>query len=233
MNLQETDTIFTRGVYGKGSPETNRNNVYIAAGGTGIAAALSLAEKLSLDKKKVHTFYGMSSRGQTILEEDFLKFGSFTAVEDNGIPCRVVDTLKDELTAANGEAALYAVGPVPFMEKAAETFIECGGLEKDVFLSIETSVRCGIGLCGECECGGHLTCREGTFFSLAWLNSKNINFKELFPITNREKSQLPGQSASLIANPGRKQNLKRQKQPERLPGNDQISIKFISGENYA
>ncbi len=181
MNLQETDTIFTRGVYGKGSPETNRKNVYIAAGGTGIAAALSLAEKLSLDKKKVHTFYGMSSRGQTILEEDFLKFGSFTAVEDNGIPCRVVDTLKDELTAANGEAALYAVGPVPFMEKAAETFIECGGLEKDVFLSIETSVRCGIGLCGECECGGHLTCREGTFFSLAWLNSRNINFKELFP----------------------------------------------------
>jgi len=183
MNLNENDTIFVRGVYGKDSPGTDKQTVYIAAGGTGLAVALGLAEKLFRQGKKVHTFYGMSRASQIVLEKDFLKFGSFTAIADEGIPGRAVDVLKESFPASGEEAALYTIGPLPFMRKATEAFINSSrnwaGTEKDVFLSIETPTRCGVGLCGECECGGHLTCREGTFFSLAWLNGKNINLEEL------------------------------------------------------
>ncbi|MCK5198781.1 MAG: dihydroorotate dehydrogenase, partial [Spirochaetales bacterium] len=183
MNLKENDSIFVRGVYGRDSPGTNRDTVYIAAGGTGLAVALGLAEKLFLEGKKVHTFYGMSSPGQSVLEKDFLQWGSFTAASDESIPGRVIDILKEKLSTNNEESALYTIGPLPFMRKAADEFISCsqrwGGRSEDVFLSIETPTRCGVGLCGECECGGHLTCREGTFFSLSWLNRKNINPREL------------------------------------------------------
>lgn len=183
MNLNENDTIFVRGVYGKDSPDTNQETVFIAAGGTGLAVALSLAEKMFREGKKVDTFYGMSSSGQIVQEGDFLQWGSFTAVPDEGIPGRVIGILKEKLSTNMKQGALYTIGPLPFMRKAAETFISCsqrwGGKLEDVFLSIETPTRCGVGLCGECECGGHLTCREGTFFSLAWLNKKNINFEEV------------------------------------------------------
>ena len=179
MDLKEKDTIFVRGVYGRDSPDTNKDTVYIAAGGTGLAVALGLAEKLFRNGKKVHTCYGMSLPGQSVMDEDFLQWGSFTAVADDCIPGRVIDIQKEKLARDNGEYSLYTIGPMAFMKKAAESFIETGGKAEDIFLSIETPTRCGVGLCGECECGGHLTCREGTFFSLAWLNKKNINLEEL------------------------------------------------------
>ena len=179
MKLKENDTIFVRGVYGKDSPGTDKDTVYIAAGGTGLAVTLRLAEKLFREGKKVHIFYGMSNPGQIVKEKDFLDFGSFTAVADKGIPGRVVDLLQEKLSTVVEEGSLYTIGPLPFMRKASEMFIRTKGKEEDVFLSIETPTRCGVGLCGECECGGHLTCGEGTFFSLSWLNNKNINLEEL------------------------------------------------------
>lgn len=180
MDLTEDDNIWVRGVYGKDSPDTDKNKVYISAGGTGLAVALPLAEKLFRQGKEVHTFYGMSRSGQIVLEKDFLKYGSFTAVADQGRPGRVLDILKEKLAADKEECAHYTMGPLPFMRKAADLFTGNGGKEEDLFLSIETPTRCGVGLCGECECGGHLTCREGTFFSLAWLNKRNINPEKLF-----------------------------------------------------
>ena len=181
MNLKQNDTIFVRGIYGRDSPETAEETVYIAAGGTGLAVALGLAEKLFHQGKNVHTFYGMSSQGQMVLEKDFLKWGSFTAAADEGIPGRVIDVIREKLSTADKAGSLYAIGPLPFMRKVSETFINqrWGGRLEDVFLSIETPTRCGVGLCGECECGGHLTCREGTFFSLSWINKNNINLEEL------------------------------------------------------
>lgn len=180
MELKQNDSIFVRGVYGKESPETDKDTVHIVAGGTGLAVALGLAEKMFLLGKKVHTFYGMSSSGQVVLKDDFLKWGSFTPVADDGVPGRIIDTFKEKLITNNTESALFTIGAVPFMTKAAEVFTGTkvanrAGRVEDIFLSIETPTRCGVGLCGECECGGHLTCREGTFFSLSWLNNMNIN----------------------------------------------------------
>ena len=102
-----------------------------------------------------------------------------------GVPGRILNSLKGKLSLSHREEgrggnAMYTIGALPFMRKASEIFTATNyGSSKDVFLSIETATRCGVGLCGECECGGHLTCREGTFFSLDYLNSKKINLDEL------------------------------------------------------
>jgi len=58
-------------------------------------------------------------------------------------------------------------------------FIAAGGLGEDVYLSVETPTRCGVGLCGECECGGHLTCREGTFFTYSYLKGLSPDIGDL------------------------------------------------------
>ena len=198
MELKKGMRIFVRGIYGKHSPDTDRNTVLIAAGGTGLAAALKLAENHHKKGKKVHTYYGMSLPGQEVMEERFLEWGTFTAAADEGVPGRVIDMMacrigkpfgKQKQTPGNNSkqnldcistenCALYTIGPAPFMKKAAVSFIKAGGKKEDTFLSIETPTRCGIGLCGECECGGRLTCREGAFFSLDYLNMNSIKWED-------------------------------------------------------
>ena len=61
------------------------------------------------------------------------------------------------------------------MKKAALLLQEMGAESNHIFLSIETNTMCGLGLCGECQCGGRLTCKEGTFFSMVFLNEQGID----------------------------------------------------------
>ncbi len=180
LKLKKGALIFTRGTYGKESPDTDRKTVLIAAGGTGLATALELGKKMSAEGKAVHSFYGMSSPGQEVLAHDFLALGTFHAEADEGIPGRVLLTMISTLEENSPEdCALYTIGPLPFMEKAAEEFIAAGGRSEEVYLSVETPTRCGVGLCGECECGGHLTCREGTFFTYGYLKNLSPDIGDL------------------------------------------------------
>jgi len=77
MKLEKEALIFTRGSYGKESPDTDKKTVLIAAGGTGLATSLKLGEKMNGEGKTVHNFYGMSIPGQEALEKDFKALGTF------------------------------------------------------------------------------------------------------------------------------------------------------------
>jgi len=35
------------------------------------------------------------------------------------------------------------------------------------YVSLERNMRCGVGLCGHCQLGGELLCRDGPVYSLA------------------------------------------------------------------
>ena len=51
------------------------------------------------------------------------------------------------------------------MEIAAKKLSELGQSKDKIMLSMEKNTMCGIGMCGECVCGGKLPCKEGTFFT--------------------------------------------------------------------
>ena len=178
LDLKEGDELYIRGVYGGKAPVCGKRKAWIAAGGTGIAVAPKLAETLAGEGRTVHTFYGAAEPGQDVLREELEKWGSYHAVTDNGTPGRAVHEMmkraRDEVT----ESALYTVGPVRFMKLAADEFLRAGGDPASAFVSIETMTRCGIGLCGECVCGGRLTCREGTFFSVDYLQDRGIDITD-------------------------------------------------------
>jgi len=75
--------------------------------------------------------------------------------------------------------ALYTIGPPDFMRRAVEAAESLGKRGDDIYLSVETATHCGVGLCGECECGGRLTCQEGTFFTKEFLDRKGIGIADL------------------------------------------------------
>ena len=106
------------------------------------------------------------------LFEDYLKEHSscYTVIPDDGKPGRVLDSIAEH---AEGKKKLraYLVGPEKFMAAAAGILARCGVEDSDIYLSLERSTLCGIGLCGECVCGDRLTCQWGTFQSYEYILS--------------------------------------------------------------
>lgn len=177
FEAKEGDELMIRGVYGADAPDSEKPEAYIVAGGTGIAVVPGLAEKLYDQGKKIHIYHGISHESHIVLDDIFKQYGIYHPVIDNGTPGRVLHKMKNNLINSKN-ICFYNIGPVVFMKKAMEIEEETGADPKDVFSSLETNCMCGIGMCGECETGGKLVCDEGSFYSLDFLKSKNIDISE-------------------------------------------------------
>jgi NAD(P)H-flavin reductase len=66
-------------------------------------------------------------------------------------------------------AVALVVGPEIMMRFAAEALIARGLAPDDIWLSMERTMRCGIGLCGHCQLGPTLICRDGPVYRWPYL----------------------------------------------------------------
>jgi len=115
-------------------------------------------------------YYGTSADGaaEVPLKKELESCGSFTAAADEGISGRILDIFAEKEPDLS-DAAIFIVGPENFMFRAAE-MAGCSGADTGaIMLSMERPSMCGVGMCGECACGDHLTCQYGTFVSYAFL----------------------------------------------------------------
>ena len=176
FSLKEGDTVYVRGLYGKSiQPPPADCDVLVIAGGSGVAVVPSLCRLID-DPSRIDILVGTSASAQgcdgKALFEDYLKehSSSYTVIPDDGKPGRVLDSIAEH---AEGKKKLraYLVGPEKFMAAAAGILARCGVEDSDIYLSLERSTLCGIGLCGECVCGDRLTCQWGTFQSYEYILS--------------------------------------------------------------
>ena len=132
-----------------------------------------LAEELKKDGTVMSFLVGTSVDGNKgILESELSRFGSYKAISDSGKPGRVLDYLPEEIESTGKDGVYYLIGPEIFM-KIASSVLKNSGIESDrILLSMERNTMCGIGLCGECSCGGHLECQWGTFMTLSFLEKE-------------------------------------------------------------
>ncbi|MFH1565313.1 MAG: dihydroorotate dehydrogenase [bacterium] len=181
FELKEGDEMMIRGVYGADAPNSEKKNVCIIAGGTSIAIIPKLVEKLSEQGKKITVYYGTVSEDQIVFKEEIEKFAKYISVIDNDVVARVLNVAKEDLKKEDSleDFCFYNVGPTAFIKAAMDIEKNLGGDIKDIFACVETNNMCGMGVCGECECGGILTCQEGTFFNMDFLESKNIDIIKL------------------------------------------------------
>lgn len=73
--------------------------------------------------------------------------------------------------APHGDDNTYAIvcGP-PIMIKFTLPVLEnLGYNKKNIILSLENRMKCGIGMCGRCNVGRHFVCKDGPVFTLAQL----------------------------------------------------------------
>jgi anaerobic sulfite reductase subunit B len=61
----------------------------------------------------------------------------------------------------------FVCGPEVMIHFTVEALREAGVPDERIFLSLERDMRCGIGLCGHCQLGPTLVCRDGPVYSQA------------------------------------------------------------------
>jgi NAD(P)H-flavin reductase len=62
------------------------------------------------------------------------------------------------------EAVAFIVGPEIMMLFTARALIDRGLPPEQIWISMERTMRCGVGLCGHCQLGPTLICRDGPVY---------------------------------------------------------------------
>ena len=175
FDLKVGDEVYTRGLSGKPMVYKKTKRALLIGGGTGSAVLPLIGEMLEKDGTEMDIRVGVVAKDKEKepLEDVLSSYGRVMFVADDGKPGRVLDTIRPE--DISGDTACYIVGPGKMMQKAAELLSSMGKSDDSIYLSMEKNTMCGIGMCGECVCGGHLPCKEGTFFT--WKTLKENNAK--------------------------------------------------------
>ena len=72
--------------------------------------------------------------------------------------------------AASGDTYAIVCGP-PMMIKFTQPVLDNLGYKHDhIIMSLENRMKCGIGMCGRCNIGKELVCKDGPVFTLAQIN---------------------------------------------------------------
>ena len=168
-SLEVGDTLYVRGIYGKELENRKSKNALLIAGGTGVAVLPALCRKLKAEDTSLKILVGTSEEREkdALLEYALSPMGDFKCVYDEGVVARVLNELDDIEILEDTNA--YIIGPEIFMARAAKKLITRGFLKENIYLSMEKSTRCGVGMCGECVCGEVLTCQNGTFLKYEYI----------------------------------------------------------------
>jgi anaerobic sulfite reductase subunit B len=79
----------------------------------------------------------------------------------------LVTGLIDGAVADPANAAAFVCGPEIMMRLSADMLVRCGVPATDIRVSLERNMRCGATLCGHCQLGPLLLCRDGPVVSYA------------------------------------------------------------------
>jgi len=172
FTLKKGDRLGVRGPYGThytlpGSRENKipakHKRIAMVGGGFGSAPLRFLTEQAVPLGFHVDFIQGARSEDRLILQNDIQALGAHLHVATNdgsqGHKGLVTDVLETLLVTNKGKYdCVYTCGP-ELMMQAVGKLSEAAGVPCQV--SVERYMKCGFGVCGQCDCGGMLTCVEG------------------------------------------------------------------------
>lgn len=75
-----------------------------------------------------------------------------------------------------GDAVAIVCGPPVMIKFTRPVLSDLGYRNEDILMSLENRMKCGIGMCGRCNIGQELVCKDGPVFTLACLNETPREF---------------------------------------------------------
>ena len=181
-NMNVGDTVLVRGPYGNIWPleKAEKKNVVIVAGGIGMAPLRPVVYTLLKNKKKykkLFLVYG-SKEEDIIMYKDELEAWDrsgnikvLLSVDEEPNSCflnlckGLVTTLLDKIDVPLSESVSYVCGSEVMMHYVALELMQKGQKAKDIFVSMERRMKCGVAHCGHCQVGAKFVCKDGAVFN--------------------------------------------------------------------
>ncbi len=188
-SMKTGDIMGIRGPLGNWYPwdALKGKNIVIIGGGFAFTTLRSsIVYMLHPDNRKkfndIHVIYGARTPGMLLYKDEL---ADWEARDDINMHITVdgtddpdwkynigfVPTITEQ-KAPQGDANTYAIvcGP-PIMIKFTLPVLEKLGYAHDhIIMSLENRMKCGIGMCGRCNIGKELVCKDGPVFTLDELN---------------------------------------------------------------
>jgi len=170
-----------RGPYGNGYPidDFAGKEIYIVGGGVGLAPIrslfLTLVDRIK-DFKKVVCRYGARTPEDFIYKKAL--FGEWQKIKGVEIKLTVdkgngdwdgnegvVTTILEADDVDIENAVAIVCGPPIMMRFATLKLLQFKFSPKDIYLSMEKNMSCGVGKCGHCMLGKYYVCKDGPVFT--------------------------------------------------------------------
>ncbi len=188
--LNTGDSIWVRGPYGRPFPVNGHQDTLFICGGIGIVPLRPLINQMinkkgaASGKGAVTVIYGSRNPSETLFMDEV-----DTWMERGANIVLTVDTCNIEswkgctglVTEHFGKANVdfknstaYICGPHVMIQVAMRDLSLMGMPDDHIITTLEAHMKCGVGKCGHCYCGGKLICEEGPIFTLEEIKKYNI-----------------------------------------------------------
>ena len=187
-NMKVGDIMGIRGPLGNWYPWDilEGKNIFIIGGGFAFTTLRSsivyMLDPANRDKfGTIDVVYGARSPGMLLYKDELIEWGKR---DDINMHLTIDREAPDwdyhvgmgpniaEKVGPKGDEKTFAIacGP-PIMIKFTLPVLEKLGYSNDqIILSLENRMKCGIGMCGRCNIGKELVCKDGPVFTLAEIN---------------------------------------------------------------
>jgi NAD(P)H-flavin reductase len=164
-------TLGVRGPFGQGWPAPpEAADVLVIAGGIGLAPLRPVVMEALRNRGRLSVLIGARTPEDLIFTaeyEEWRSAGAHVAVTvdraDAGWPGHVgvVTMLLSAADFAPPDTVAYVCGPEVMMRLVARGLTDRGVRQQRVSVSLERNMQCGVALCGHCQLGPLLVCRDG------------------------------------------------------------------------
>ncbi len=179
-NLKKGAKVGLRGPFGTGYPmdEYVGKEVLVVGGGCGFAPLRSLMYEFFDHSEE---FKALFFRGGCKTPKDFLykkEIDTWAKRDDLDVELTVdeakngewkdnvgvVTTILDGIPMDHANGVGIVCGPPIMMKFTTKKLLELGFKEKNIYLSMEKNMSCGLGKCGHCRLGTFYACKDGPVF---------------------------------------------------------------------
>lgn len=175
-HLRPGDELWIRGPFGT-SWDLPPGDVVIAAGGIGLAPLRSAVYEVLANRDRFGTatlVVGARAAALRLYADEYDRWraGGLTVIEtldgpEDGWDGRVgfvhhtIEEIADQLGGATDAIHALVCGPDAMMTRTADALVAAGVTPANIQLTLERNMQCGNGLCGHCQLGGLIVCRDG------------------------------------------------------------------------
>ncbi len=179
--MRAGDEIAVRGPYGAGYPLNTfeGKEVLIVGGGVGLAPLRSLILALLNERekyKRVVIKYGSRSPKDIVYKELIKEWAGNKDLElevtvDTGDETwkgnvgLITTLVKRDMGVDVANSIAVVCGPPIMMKFTTFKLIDIGYEPKNIHLSMEKNMSCGLGKCGHCRIGPYYACKDGPVFT--------------------------------------------------------------------